>query len=154
MPLSSRSLSKPILFAGLVAGTLDISDALIFYYIRSNVAPMRLLQGIASGVLGKQAFSGGWGTAALGLALHFLIATIWAALFILAARSLPVLRRYAIPCGIAYGCVVYVVMNYVVVPLSRSHGTPPHATVPLINAIAALVFCIGIPIALINKRFS
>jgi len=67
---------------------------------------MRLLQSIAAALLGKSAYSGGWPTAALGLALHFLIATCWAALFILVARSVSALRRYAVPSGMVYGLIV------------------------------------------------
>ena len=135
----------------LIAGTLDISDALIFYGLR-GVSPVRLLQGIAVGLIGRGAFTMGTRSALLGLLLHYFIATTWATIYIFASRRLPLSRRPFLWGGI-YGLVVYIVMNYVVVPLSRIGPRPTPPPVPLINAIAALVFCIGIPIALIARRY-
>ncbi len=45
-----------ILKVGLIAGTLDISDALVFSHFR-GVAPDRVFQYIASGLIGMRAFS-------------------------------------------------------------------------------------------------
>ena len=155
MPLSQRSLVKPILLAGLIAGTLDMSDAVIFYYIRNHVPPIRIFQSIATGLLGPAARNGGWATAALGLALHYFIATCWAALFVVTASRVSALRRYAGPAGLVYGLFVYVAMNFVVVPLS--HAPRPASltqAIPFINAVCAIVFLIGLPISLINKRLA
>src|ERR1700756_1467286 len=66
-----------ILWGGLIAGTMDITAAVLTYKIRNNVPPIRILQSVASGLLGKDAFTGGAPTAALGLFLHFVIAFIW-----------------------------------------------------------------------------
>jgi uncharacterized membrane protein YagU involved in acid resistance len=142
---------KAIALSCLIAGTLDISDALIFYGLR-GVPPIRILQGIAVGVLGRGAFTQGMRSAALGLFFHFLIATTAATLYIVASRRLP-LSHHAILWGGLYGIVVYIVMNYVVVPLSKIGMRPIPPLIPFINAVAALVFCIGIPIALIARRY-
>jgi hypothetical protein len=152
--MPGKSLAKPILLAGLVAGVLDISDALIFFYFHSNVPPMRLFQGIASGLIGKSAFGGGLSKAVLGLVMHFCIATFWAAVFVIAARSLPVLRRHAIAAGVVYGLIVYAIMNYLVLPHTHARPLPTTASVAVLNGICAIVFCIGLPVALINKRYS
>lgn len=149
-----KSLAKPILIAGLVAGILDISDALIFFYVHSHVAPMRLFQGIAAGLIGKSSFSGGLATAALGLLMHFCIATFWAAVFVIAARSLPALRRRAITFGMVYGLIVYAIMNYLVLPRTHAHPLPTNASIAVINGVCAIVFCVGLPIALVNKRLT
>lgn len=155
MRVRRRSILKPILLAGLVAGTLDMLDAVIFYNIRNNVPPIRIFQSVASGLLGPSARAGGWPTAVLGLALHFFIATCWAALFILIARRVTALRRYALPAGLLYGLFVYAAMNYVVLPLSHAAKSTPHTPpIVLINAVCAIVFFIGLPIAIINKRFA
>ena len=135
----------------LIAGTLDISDTLIFYGLR-GVSPVRILQGIAVGILGRVSFTQGMRSALLGLLLHFFIATIWATIYIFASRRLP-LSRHPFLSGSLYGLVVYIVMNYVVVPLSKIGPRPTPPPVPLINAVAALVFFIGIPIALIARRY-
>jgi hypothetical protein len=70
----SKAVST-ISLAGVIAGILDISAAFIMFGLR-GVPPAKILQGIASGLLGKQAFAGGTGTALLGAMLHFLIATL------------------------------------------------------------------------------
>ena len=142
---------KAIALSCLIAGTFDISDALIFYGLR-GVSPVRILQGIAVGLIGRGAFTMGARSALLGLLLHYFIATTWATIYIFASRRLPLSRRPFLWGGL-YGLVVYIVMNYVVVPLSRIGPRPTPPPVPLINAIAALVFCIGIPIALIARRY-
>ncbi len=64
---------------GVLAGALDITYAIVFNYVRSGVPPVRILQSVASGLLGRAAYSGGAGTAGLGLALHFFIALTAAA---------------------------------------------------------------------------
>jgi hypothetical protein len=135
----------------LITGTLDIADAIIFYALR-GVSPIRILQGIAFGLLGRPAFSGGIPTALLGLALHFFIAATVATIYILASRKFP-LSRHPFLYGTLYGIAVYIVMNYVVLPLSHIGLRPLPPLVPLINGVAALIFCIGIPTALIAHRY-
>jgi uncharacterized membrane protein YagU involved in acid resistance len=152
--MARRSITKTSLLAGLVAGTLDILDAIIFYRLRSHVPAIRILQSVASGLLGRGAFTGGMPTAAIGLAIHFCIATFWAALFILIARSIPAMRRYAAASGLIYGLIVYAVMNYLVLPQTHARPLPTQASIVVLNGVCAIVFCIGLPIALINKRFA
>ncbi|SRR5713226_9633695 len=70
--------------AGFACGFLDITAALVVYGF-FGLKPMRLLQGIASGLLGPKAFSGGLATALLGyfvissLPLERLPSTLWRA---------------------------------------------------------------------------
>jgi hypothetical protein len=151
MPESRPQYLKAIAIACLVGGTLDISDALIFYGLR-GISPIRILQGIASGVLGRAAFAQGIQSVLLGLLLHFFIATTWAAIYIFASRRLPLSRR-PILWGSIYGIVVYLVMNYAVVPLSKIGPRPTPPLIPLINGVAALILFIGIPVALIARRY-
>jgi hypothetical protein len=150
-PESRPQYLKAIAIACLVAGILDISDALIFYGLR-GISPTRILQGIASGVLGRAAFAQGTQSVLLGLLLHFFIATTWAAIYIFASRRLPLSRR-PILWGSLYGIVVYLVMNYAAVPLSKIGPRPTPPLIPLINGVAALILCIGIPTALIARRY-
>lgn len=144
-------LRLAIVAGGLVAGTLDIADALIFHGAR-GVAPWRVLQAIASGLLGREAFTGGASTAALGLGLHFFIATTAAAAYALASQRVALLVRRPWLCGAAYGLVVYAVMQYVVLPLSAFRPGPaaPPGSINwgLVNLLLAHVFCVGVPIAL------
>jgi hypothetical protein len=144
-------LWKVIAGATLLVGTLDISDAFIFYGLR-GVTPTRILQGIASGVFGRAAFTMGHRSALLGLFFHFFIAFSATTVFLLASRKLP-LARHPFLYGAFFGVALYCVMNYVVLPLSKIGLRPTPPLVPLINGVAALVFCIGIPLAFIARRY-
>ena len=141
---------EAILWGGTIAGILDISDAIIvssFY----GVAPSRVLQSVASGLLGRASFSGGMSTAALGLGLHFFIAFSAAAVFVLASLKLPLLRRRPLLSGAIYGVIVWLVMRQIVIPLSLA--TQGRLTlIGVSNALFAHIFCVGIPIALAAKR--
>lgn len=141
-----------ILRAGLLAGTLDITAALAVY---SHFGPqsIRLLQGIASGLMGRAALQGGLPTALLGLLCHFVIATSWAAIYYAASQRISFLLTHAVVAGTIYGLVVYVVMNLVVIPLSAI-GPRPFSLSAAIVAAAILVVCIGLPIALTVRRYS
>jgi uncharacterized membrane protein YagU involved in acid resistance len=113
------------------------------------------MQSVASGLLGSAAYSGGAKTAALGVVLHFLIATIWTVVFYAASRKLRFLLDQPILWGPVYGVFVYVFMNFVVLPLSAvgSPRTPPTLTSRAIQMLI-IMFCIGLPIAIIVRRFS
>jgi hypothetical protein len=145
------ALWKVIAGAALLVGILDISDAFIFYGLR-GVAPTRILQGIASGVLGRGAFGMGNRSALLGLFFHFFIAFSAATVFLLASRKLPLASRPLLY-GSLFGIALYIVMNYIVLPLSKIGLRPTPPLVPFINGVAALVFCIGIPLAFIARRY-
>jgi hypothetical protein len=142
---------KVILGAGLLVGTLDILDAIIFYGLR-GVSATRILQGIAFGLIGRTSYSQGMRSAALGLLLHLFIATTWAAIYLLASRRLP-LSRHPWIYGTLYGILVYIVMNYVVLPLSHIGLRPLPPLIPLINGVGALIVCIGVPLAFIARHF-
>jgi hypothetical protein len=56
----------------LLVGSLDITYATLFWTFR-GVGPIRVLQSVAAGLIGREAtVSGGTKTALLGLALHFI----------------------------------------------------------------------------------
>ena len=141
-----------ILRAGLVSGALDITAALIVY-ARFGRFSVRLLQGIASGLLGQAAFQGGLATALLGLVCHFFIATSAAAVYFAASRRLPILIERALVSGALYGVVVYFFMQLVVIPLSAI-GPRPFSLRATIIGIVIHIFCVGLPIALIVRRYS
>ena len=148
---------QPILLGGLIAGALDISYACIFSYIRRGTRPSVVLQSVASGALGRSAYEGGAKTAALGLAFHFLIALIAATVYYLASRGLRFMITQAVICGILYGVLVYLFMNCVVLRLSAIHSTTWPWSYPwpaLIGGLLIHMFGIGLPIALITRRYT
>jgi hypothetical protein len=139
---------KWLLIGAVVAGTFDICWATTFSYLRSGVAPTRVLQFVASGALGPRAFQGGAATAAAGLGFHYLNALLVTAAFFLVVAWLPALIRRPFVVGPLYGIVVYVVMNYVVIPYSRIGPRPPRALAVAAPELLVHMFLIGLPIAL------
>lgn len=144
---------RAIVIGGVVSGACDLIFAIIYYGNR-GATTVGILHSIAGGLLGKKvSYEGGAPTAVLGLGLHFLISCSAAAVYLLASRKFPVLRNQPIPCGIAFGAVIYFFMNMVVLPLSayHSHAFPP----PLVFApIAIHLFGIGLPIAWAVWRYA
>ncbi len=140
---------RAILWGGLIAGTLDITAACISNGLK-GMSPGRVLQSVASGLLGPDAFQGGAAAAALGLVLHYIIAFGATTVFFLASRKLRFLAEYAVVCGPLYGVAVYAFMNSVVVPLSAAPFKISYNLVGLLIHI----FCIGLPIGLVVRRFS
>jgi hypothetical protein len=140
------------LWAGLTCGVLDITAALVVYGF-FGLKPMRLLQGIASGLLGPKAFNGGVTTALLGIPCHFVIAFGAAATYFLASRAVPLLIQHAVLSGVLYGVAVYFFMNRIVLPLSAVAHRPFSFKLMIVGVVIH-IFCVGLPISLIVCRFS
>ena len=136
-----------IVLGGFTAGVLDIADAFIVTTINGGT-PTRVLQAIASGVLGREAYQGGAPVAALGLALHFLIAFGAASVFFLISRVFPVVLRHAVVSGIIFGLGVWAVMYYVVLPITFSRPNVLPAWPLLLNQLGIHALGVGLPIAL------
>jgi uncharacterized membrane protein YagU involved in acid resistance len=139
-------LLRPILVGGFLAGTLDIAAAFAQGASRGT-SPTRVLQAIASGVMGRSAFEGGWTTALLGLELHFIIALGAATTFVVLARSWPILRKHWALVGPVYGIGVWAAMAFVIVPLSATPWTPQRTLNGMAMMILIHITCVGIPIA-------
>lgn len=146
-----RGALRAIVIAGLIVGAMDITSAIILAILRGSTA-MRLLQFVASGLLGRQAFEGGVTAAAIGLALHFVVAFGVVTVFWLASRWWPILRRRPVISGITYGLIVFAVMNLIVLPLSAAK--PRHVLSRDLIQIAIHMFIIGVPASLLIRRFS
>ena len=143
-----------ILRIGLIAGTLDITDALVFSYFR-GATPAMVFQYIASGLIGRRSFQLGWTSVLLGVAIHYFIALTWTAVFYVASRRFAILIRRPVPSGLLYGVAVYLFKNLVALPLSGvPHPLKPISLVSRVNGVLALMFCIGLTIALLVRRSS
>ena len=143
---------RAVLWAGFACGVLDITAALVVYgYLGAR--PVRLLQGIASGLLGPRAFDGGLATALLGLLCHFFIAFGAATVYFVASRTIPVLVQHAVVSGALYGVAVYFFMNRVVLPLSAAAKRPFSLKLMIIGVVIHTL-CVGLPISLSVRRFS
>src|SRR6266702_5895587 len=142
---------RAIATAGLIAGILDITSAFVLAEIKGT-GSIRMLQGIASGLLGQRSFEGGMATAGLGLAIHFLIAFTAAAVFYAASRKFSSLTQYAVVSGLLYGIAVYIFMYWMVVPLAYPNAR--HSVSRDVPAVIVHMLLIGLPISLIVRRYS
>jgi len=144
--------TKAIVAAGTICGIMDITAALVVYGMM-GAKPLRLLQGIAGGVLGPDTYQGGLATALLGLMLHFVIAFGAATVFYIASRGIRFLVDSAALSGILYGIAVYFFMQRIVIPLSRAHRSPFSLKFMIIGIIIH-IFCVGLPIAFSIRKHS
>jgi hypothetical protein len=145
---------KAILLATFIAGTLDITAAIVSFMLNGGKDPIRIFYFISSGVFGKEiAYGNGEWMALAGLLFHYLIAFLFSLfMFIIFPWVKPILKN-KILIGVLYGIFVWFVMNKIVVPLSN---TPPAALPAIKNQIIScliLIFFIGIPIAWIADRY-
>jgi uncharacterized membrane protein YagU involved in acid resistance len=151
---SSSNAFLAIFWGGLACGVFDITQACIAWGIQNHLPPMRIFQSVASGLLGPKSFQGGASTAALGLALHFFIAFSWAAIYYLASRRLAIMVDRPILCGLLYGELVWLVMNFVVIPLSAIHRWPTWTAASIITGPIGHLFLVGLPISLAVRRWA
>jgi hypothetical protein len=143
---------RAILRIGFVAGTLDITEDLLFNAFR-HITPTMVFQFIASGVMDGASFHSGLASVILGVMLHYAIALSWTAIFFAASRKFSALIRRPVISGLLYGIGVYLVMNIVVVPLSRvPQSTAAMTLASRVNGVLAVLFCIGLTISLLVQR--
>jgi uncharacterized membrane protein YagU involved in acid resistance len=146
-----RTKSMTILLTCLLTGTLDALAAMLISY---KIPPAIIFKFIASGWFGRPAMSGGNEMVLAGLIFHYLIAAIFSvSLFLLYPNIIKVLKNKYLT-GFIYGLAIWAIMNYLVLPFTnipKSHGSLN--LVGLLKGIAALVICVGLPIALMADNF-
>jgi len=147
-----RARTRAIVAGGLIVAVLDAANALVAYNLAFGMKPLAIYQFVASGLLGPAAFTGGLATGLLGLAIHFLIAFTAAGLFVIASERLPQLRRDALGWGLLYGVVVFAVMSFIVIPLSRIPPSTPSLPL-LLDGLIAHALLVGLPISLVARRY-
>lgn len=153
--LDSLHKSRPvaaILWGGLLAASFDLTFALVFNGAR-GVEPIRVLQSIASGWLGRRSFEGGWATAALGVASHYFILLVAAAVYYAASRKLAFLTQRAVLWGVMYGMAIYLFMHLVVLPLSAAPAFKSSIEGAL-SDFTVHMFLIGLSISLAVRKYS
>jgi hypothetical protein len=145
-------LSSSIIKAGLIAGTLDILAAITNYYINTGKPPAGVFKFIASGAFGSSAFSGRTEMIVAGILFHYLIAFGFTILFFLVYPKIKEwVSSYIIITGITYGLLAWCIMNFVVVPLSKT-PTLKHDVIQTVINILFIMFFIGLPIAIITRN--
>ena len=149
--MTRRQFAVAALAGGVLAGVLDIVYAFIWLGANGRT-PQWVLQSVASGWLGRAAFSGGLGAAALGLASHLGISVAAAAIYGAAVRGSAWVRVHWIAGGIAFGVLVYLFMNFVVIPLSAAPFGPSWAPRAFIQGFISHAVVVGLPIAWVWRR--
>ena len=152
--LTTRSsLLRLSVIGGIISGFLHflIQQGIVFGLILKT--PMiSQLQFVASGVMGDAAFTGGLATALLGLVLDFIMITIMAGVFILSVDRIPLLRQRVIPGSILYGVGVFIVMNFIVLPLSAAPPLPAPPMWLFIELVLQHILLIGLPLGILVQR--
>ena len=155
LTLTTRnSLLRPIALGGIIIGLVQlIIQQWLVYSVLGNTPFITVSQYIASGILGNAAFEGGIATALLGVLIHLLISFVIAGVFILSADRIPLLRRYAIPGALVYGFGVFIVLNFIVIPLSKAPPLPASTrAVPLlIETTIEHILVIGLTLGIIVR---
>ena len=136
---------------GVVAGALDIVYAWVYWAIKAGVTFERILQSVASGLLGPASFRGGARSALLGALLHFGIAIAMSLTYYGIVRRIARFRHRPLIYGPIYGLALFIVMRYIVVPLSAAGGSSGDPLWVSLT-IAAHMFLVGLPIALFANR--
>jgi hypothetical protein len=148
---SRRTLRMPwLLVGGYTVATLDLLAAMA-YWAPDGVSATRVLQSIATWILGPAAYTGGLATAVLGAVVYAQVMWGVVALYHAMARRWPVLLRRPVTCGVLYGAVAYVAIFQVMAPLLS--GIRP-AFDPLWIATCVVVYTtlVGIPCALFARE--
>jgi uncharacterized membrane protein YagU involved in acid resistance len=143
------NIVRAALLGGIVAGTIDLGAACI---ITGRSLPF-ILHAVAGGLLAQRSFSGGTPTAILGLVLQEAMGILIAAIYVIAAQSIPILNRRWVTLGLLYGVAIFFVMNYVVVPLSAWHRAPNFSFQQFAANLAAMLL-FGLIVAFFSSRSS
>jgi hypothetical protein len=152
-PTSRNSLFRLTLIGGFIAGLLHlvILQGIVFGLILKTPI-VSSLQFAASGLMGEAAFAGGLATALLGLVLDFIMITIMAGVFVFSADRIPLLRRNVIVGSLLYGFPIFIVMNFIVLPLSAAPTLPAPPLWLFIVLILQHNLLIGLPVGILVQR--
>ncbi|MEP6948412.1 MAG: hypothetical protein ABI863_04030 [Ginsengibacter sp.] len=143
---SGTSLFRTILLAGVIAGALDATAAIIDFYVATGNGPARIFVYIASGAFGKQEHLTPQSMIIFGVLFHFLIAIIFSAFYFWIYPVIQFLHKNKLLSAVLYGIFVWLVMNLLVVPLTITHIWT-FQLVKVLKAALILIVCIGIPIS-------
>jgi hypothetical protein len=150
--VTARRFWIAALVGGVIAGVLDIVYAFIWLGM-SGRSPLWVLQSVASGWLGRPAFTGGVTAGAIGLASHLGISIAAAAIYGLAFRGTPWMRTRWVASGVAFGVLVYLFMNFVVIPLSAAPFGPSRVPRAFVQGFISHALLFGLPIAWVWRRW-
>ncbi|HEV8695697.1 MAG TPA: hypothetical protein VGQ93_16170 [Lysobacter sp.] len=140
--MKSSTAWSQVLWGGLIVASADIIFATTLWFTWNTAGLIRVFQTIAVGVLGKASFDGGVAAALLGAGLQVFMATMFVVAYTLVSRGAPGLLRKPLVYGPLYGVMLYLIMNFVVMPLSRVGRSPSmeHPDWIFLSVLAHMVF--------------
>ncbi|MGH7022443.1 MAG: hypothetical protein ACREEB_02495 [Caulobacteraceae bacterium] len=134
--------------AGMVGAVAEMAFVLPIQQFILGHSPMTVFRSIAVGALGPAALDEGLRSAVLGMVIHVLVSLGAAGVYVLIATRWRALILRPLASGVVFGAMVYVVMTFVVVPLSAIGFQPPKTTDLFAASFAIHLFAFGAPIAL------
>ena len=140
---------RKIILGGLIAGTLDGVAAVITFSNPLNLHnASKVFRYISASLFGSQAIQGGLVYAFIGLAIHFLIATAWSAVYILLVFRVfkPGVLWAKI---ILYATTIWVIMNGFVITLAGLKAQ--YNGWSIMRSFSIILFCVSIPICVIGE---
>jgi hypothetical protein len=142
--------TRTILIAGMIAGTLDAIAAILLYAKPIDLHSIsRIFRYIASGLFGKQAYLTGPLYPFAGLILHYLIATVWSAVYFLVLfrvfKSGSVWAK-----TILFACLVWIIMNGFVMPVSGL--TARYDGWAIMRSFTVILLCVALPVSFLVEK--
>ncbi len=153
MQKSKSRLVPVIAFTGFFAGMLDITAALLHYYIVTQKNPLRVFQYISSSIYGPSAYSGNFNMILAGVIIHFFIAYFFTTIFFLVYPHLKLNRLSPFLVAIIYGILIWLTMNMLVLPLTKVALPKNFEARQVMIGILILICAIGLPVSLAAKKF-
>ncbi|HEY1976915.1 MAG TPA: hypothetical protein VGG89_10240 [Candidatus Baltobacteraceae bacterium] len=142
---------KRAVSAGIAGGILLDLYLWLTTALPAHQSMLPVWQFIASTVFGNVAFTSA-SYAAAGLAIHFLVSIGWAGGYAYFVQTQPATNRRWILAGAAYGLVVYVLMQLIL--LGGGHFTPPATPNALVIPVIGHIVFFGIPVAYVVRALT
>jgi hypothetical protein len=143
---------KQAIYGGLLIALGDALFAIAVWFEWTTKGLIQVFQSIAVGVLGKASYEGGTASALLGAGLHVAMAIAFVAICIALSSRFRLLVEKPVISGFFYGVGIYVVMNFVVMPLSRVDASPSFKHPDTIAMSAAAHMLFGVVCTLFARR--
>src|SRR6218665_1022565 len=133
-----KTYYKVVLLTGFIAGSLDLTGAIISSTIMSGKFPSKIFHYIASGVFGKEAFTGGNVMILWGVLFHYFIAYAFTFFYFWIYPKVGFLHINRVTSGILYGAFVWVITNKIVLPLSNVAPAPFNITRAIVGMVVLM----------------
>jgi hypothetical protein len=142
---------KRAVLAGIAGGILLNLYLWLTTVLPAHQSVTAALQYVASTVFGNVAYTS-VSYAGAGAAISLLVSIGWAGGYAYFTAMQPATNRHWVAAGAAYGIVVYVLMQLIL--LGSGRLVPPANPTALVNAVAAYVVFFGLPVAYVVRSLT